>query len=257
MWRQALVLTAVALLTPGALGVASPAAAEEQAAPTPDECDYPADVVDLGRWKLQLPAGEEEDPDEVKPPELSEFRSRPWFVATADCDAVRFRAPVDGVTTGGSGYPRSELREMEGEDEAEWSVDEGVHTMVIDQSITHLPKGKPHVVAGQIHGGDDDLTTFRLEGSKLYITNGDDAHHELVTSDYELGSRFTAKFVASDGEIKAYVDDVLQTTIESDSSSAYFKVGAYTQANCENASPCTEDNYGEVVLHGLTVRHSS
>lgn len=43
--------------------------------------------------------------------------------------------------------------------------------------------------------------------------------------------------------------------MESDASEAYFKTGAYTQANCEKSDPCDESNYGEVVLYELNVEH--
>ncbi len=220
------------------------------------ECAYPADVLDLSDWKVQLPIGAEEDPDEVKQPALATYAVDPWFVATEACDGVRFRSAVNGVTTGGSSYPRSELREMNGSDEAGWSATSGTHTMVIREAITALPADKPHVVAGQIHDGDDDVTVFRLEGTKLYVTKGDTTHHKLVDDDYVLGTPFEAKFVVSGGSIKAYYNGVLQTTISASFPDGYFKAGAYTQANCGNSDPCSDSNYGEVVIHDISVTHS-
>lgn len=222
------------------------------------DCEYPADVLDLTRWKIQLPIGGDEDPDEVKQPALATYAVDPWFTATPECDGVRFRAAVNGVTTSGSNYPRSELREMnaDGSDETGWSATSGTHTMVINQSITAVPQGRPYVVAGQIHDGDDDVSVFRLEGSNLYVTKGDTSRHKLVTSDYVLGTPFEAKFVVSGGSIKAYYNGVLQTTISASFPDGYFKSGAYTQANCGNASPCSSSNYGEVVVHDITVTHS-
>ncbi|WAP60111.1 polysaccharide lyase family 7 protein [Streptomyces sp. S465] len=220
-------------------------------------CDYPAEVLDLTNWYVGLPIGEAEKPTNVKQPELATYANDPWFTATPDCDAVRFRAAVNGVTTSGSSYPRSELREMtdSGRTQASWSSTSGEHTMVIDQAITALPEDKPHVVAGQIHDADDDVSVFRLEGSKLYITDGDDSHHKLVTDDYELGTRFQAKFVVSDKKIRAYYNGVLQTTLSKSFSGGYFKAGAYTQANCDNSAPCDDGNYGEVTIYGLSVTH--
>jgi hypothetical protein len=221
-----------------------------------DTCDYPADVLDLSNWYIGLPVGEDEKPTNVEQPELATFAMDPWFVATPDCDAVQFRAAVNGVTTSGSNYPRSELREMSGDDKASWSSTEGTHTMVIDQAITAQPQGRPYVVAGQIHGGDDDLTVFRLEGKKLYVTKEDDSRYKLVTDNYVLGTRFQAKFVVSDGQTKVYYNNVLQTTITKNFSGAYFKAGAYTQANCDNAPPCSDSNYGEVKIYDLDVTHT-
>jgi hypothetical protein len=221
-------------------------------------CDYPSQVLNLSNWKVTLPTGSGGIPTEIKQPLLSTYATTPWFTVVPQCQAVQFRAPVNGVTTKGSTYPRSELREMKnnGTENASWSSTEGTHTMVITQAITNLPASKPHVVAGQIHDSSDDVSVFRLEGTKLYITNGDVNRHKLVTSSYRLGTRFEAKFVVSDGKIQAYYNGVLQTTISRSFSGAYFKAGAYTQANCSNSSPCDSGNFGQVLIYDLTVTHS-
>ncbi|MFE5812055.1 polysaccharide lyase family 7 protein [Streptomyces sp. NPDC056479] len=221
-------------------------------------CAHPAEVLDLTDWKLTLPTGEDEDPTEITQPELAAFSAAPWFRAEDDCEAVRFRAAVDGVTTSGSGYPRAELREMTdgGADEAEWSATDGTHTLVVKEAFTALPEERPYLVGAQVHGGDDDVTVFRLEGSSLYITDGDDRHHHLVTGDYELGTEFEARFVAEDGEIAAYYNGRPETTISHDGGTNYFKAGAYTQANCDNSTPCDEGNYGEVRISRIDVTHS-
>ncbi|HEY6740682.1 MAG TPA: polysaccharide lyase family 7 protein [Actinopolymorphaceae bacterium] len=253
---QRFVRTAAGLCGVGAMvmmiAVAAPAGADEPA------CRYPADVLDLTSWKVQLPIGEEEDPDEVTQPELATYAVDPWFVASDDCEYVRFRAAVNGVTTGGSNYPRSELREMnaDGSDEAAWSPDEGTHTMVIDQAITDVPHDKPHVVAGQIHDGDDDVSVFRLEGTRLYLTEGDSSDdYVLITDEYALGTRFEARFVVRDGRIEAYYNGELVTTIDADFEGGYFKAGAYTQANCERSDPCSDDNFGQVHVYDLRISH--
>ncbi|MFJ1996771.1 polysaccharide lyase family 7 protein [Streptomyces asiaticus] len=244
--------TTAALALPAQAGI--PARHHTPAA----QCEYPADVLDLTNWKLTLPTGEDEDPTDITQPALATFSAKPWFQVTGNCDAVRFRSAVNGVTTGGSDYPRAELREMtdDGAEEAGWSATEGTHTLVVKEAFTALPKEKPHLVGAQIHGGDDDVTVFRLEGSKLYITDGDDAHHHLVTDDYELGTEFEAKFVARNGKIDAYYNGQRETTISSDGDTNYFKAGAYTQANCGNSDPCDDDNYGEVRISSLKATHS-
>ncbi|MCC8243070.1 chondroitinase-B domain-containing protein [Saccharothrix luteola] len=220
-------------------------------------CTYPAGVLDLANWQLRLPIGADESPTSIHQPQLATYSVDPWFVTTPSCDAVRFRAAVNGVVAGGSSHPSSELREMTGSGttEAAWSSTSGTHTMVVDQAITALPEGKPHVVAGQVHDGSGEVSGFRLEGSDLYITNGDTAHHKLLTSDYVLGTRFQTRFVVGGGQIKAYYNGVLQTTISKSFTGGYFKAGAYTQANCTNSSPCGAGNYGEVQVYGLSVTH--
>jgi hypothetical protein len=257
--RRIIVLASItAAASAGALGFSAQAGTLSPQGAAAAQCEYPADVLDLTNWKMTLPTGEDEDPTEITQPDLATFSDEPWFQVNEDCTAVIFRSAVDGVTTGGSSYPRSELREMtdDGEEEAEWSTTEGTHTMVVNEAFIALPNDKPHLVGAQVHGGDDDVTVFRLEGSSLYITNGDDSNYHLVTDEYELGTEFEASFVAQDGEIEVYYNGELETTIEHDGDTNYFKAGAYTQANCENSDPCDSDNYGEVHISSIEVTHS-
>lgn len=234
--------------------------------PTPTStggtCTYPADVLNLNNWKVTLPIDDPNQsgtqPLEIKQPALDSYRIDPWFKTTSDCRGVQFRNAVNGAHTPNSSYARSELREMtnNGSSNASWSSTSGTHTMVISQAITNLPNDKPHVVAGQIHDSEDDVTVFRLEGSSLYITNGDTTHHKLITSNYVLGTRFEAKFVVSGGQIRAYYNGTLVTTLSKSFSGGYFKAGAYTQANCENSDPCSTSNYGQVIVYSVSVTHA-
>jgi hypothetical protein len=171
---------------------------------------------------------------------------------------VIFRAHTGGATTSGSGYPRSELREMtnNGATNASWSSGSGTHTMEIDQAITHLPDLKRHIVAGQIHDGGDDVIVFRLEGSKLFIDiNGDDG--PTLTGNYVLGTRFKVKFVVSGNQTRCYYNDTLMYTLNQSYSGAYFKAGAYTQSSCTGTPGSSEScsAYGEVVIYNVTVSH--
>jgi hypothetical protein len=222
------------------------------------DAEIPSEVFDLSSWKLTLPVGDDGDPTEIVQPELDGFSDDQLFTVTESGDAVRFRSPVNGVTTENSSYPRSELREMEpgGGDETEWDAGSGTHTMTVRLAFTHLPTDKPEVVGAQIHGGDDDVTALRLEGSNLWLTDGDTTEYHLVTDAYELGTVFEFTYKVSDGEIEMYYNGDLETTLENDGSSNYFKTGAYSQANCDKSSPCSEDNYGEVVIYDLSVSHS-
>jgi hypothetical protein len=183
-----------------------------------------------------------------------------WFNLTGDTAGGRgliFRAPVNGVTTKGSENPRSELREMNSDgSKAAWSSSSGTHTMTVREAFTRLPSGNPRIVGAQIHDAADDVTVFRLEGSNLYVTNGDDPHHKLVTSSYQLGTPFEAKFVVSGDQTRAFYNGQLVTTIAKAYNGAYFKAGAYTQANCGNTSPCSTNNYGETVIYDLRVSHT-
>ncbi|GAA4005279.1 polysaccharide lyase family 7 protein [Allokutzneria multivorans] len=241
-----------AVFSVAALASAAPVAAAEES------CEHPADVLDLKNWKQTLPTGSAGKPKEVKQPALATFSADPWFVPLPDCSGVRFRAAVNGVTTSGSSYPRSELREMTngGKDNASWSSGSGKHVLEVEAAVTRLPNDKPHVVAAQIHDGSDDVSVFRVEGKKVYVTKGDDAHFHLVTSSYELGRKFVARFEVSGGRIKAFFNGTLAVSFEKKFSGAYFKTGAYVQANCSNSSPCDGENFGEVRVFRVGVAHS-
>lgn len=216
--------------------------------------EFPADLLDLTNWKLTLPVetDHEGNPDEIVQPELATFVLDPYFRLTDARDAVVFRAHAGGATTGGSSYPRSELREMNGAENAAWSLDEGTHVMTIRQAITHLPEVKPHVVAGQIHDAEDDVVMIRLEDTNLFVEGGAE---DLGTLDpaYVLGTVFTIRVEASGGEIRIWYDDGAPIVVTRSGDGMYFKAGCYTQSNTERGDDPAA--YGEVVIYDLTVEH--
>ncbi len=227
--------------------------------PSPMPRLFPAQALNLTNWKLTLPIGSSEQPTEVLQPELATYKINPWFVALAN--GVRFLAPVNGVTTSGSNYPRSELREMKnnGTQNASWSSTTGTHTMFLDEAITAVPTTKKHVVVGQIHDASDDIIVIRLEYPTLYINVNGKNVYPLDTS-YTLEKRFTIKFVVNGGQTKVYYNRNFAPafTLGKSYSGAYFKAGAYTQSNCSKEgsySLCNDNNYGEVVIYQVTVTH--
>lgn len=226
--------------------------------PTSTRLLYPSQILNLTNWKLTLPIGTSESPAEIRQPELATYKIDPWFVVFTN--GVRFRAAVNGVTTSGSNYPRSELREMKnsGIANASWSSDLGTHTMVLSEAITQVPKTKQHVVASQIHDSSDDIIVIRLEYPNLYINVNGENVYSLDTS-YTLGKRFSIKFVVNGGQTKVYYNSSSTPafTLNKSYSGAYFKAGAYAQSNCskEGALLCSDSNYGEVVIYQLAVTH--
>ncbi len=216
--------------------------------------------LNMTNWKLQLPVGGEEKPTEVLNPKPGEGVAGRWFNLARDSAGGRgliFRAPVNGVTTKGSKNPRSELREMNSDgSKAAWSSSSGTHTMSVREAFTRLPTGNPRIVGAQIHDVADDIMVFRLEGTKLWVTNGDNPHYKLADANYKLGTPFEAKFVVSGDQTRAFYNGQEVTSIRKAYNGAYFKAGAYTQANCSNTSPCATDNYGETVIYDLDVTHT-
>ncbi|MDO8498934.1 MAG: polysaccharide lyase family 7 protein [bacterium] len=226
--------------------------------PAPQKEASSVQTINLLNWKLTLPIGSSGHPTEIKQPTLSSYIMDPWFLPSGG--GLRFRAPVNGVTTSGSKYPRSELREMTGggAENASWSSTTGTHTMFLDEAITAVPQTKKHVVAGQIHDADDDVVVIRLEYPNLYVNvNGSNVF--TIDSNYTLGKRFNVKFEVGSGKTKVYYNGGSSSVyiLDKSYSGAYFKTGAYTQSNCskEGSSLCSDGNFGEVVVYQAAVTH--
>jgi hypothetical protein len=226
--------------------------------PPPPPPARPAQVLDLRPWKLTLPVGRQGHPLEVLQPTLSAVGNSAFFRLQPD-RGVRFRAPVGGVTTENSKYPRTELREMtpDGRRKAAWSSTAGRHVMTISQAISATPRAKPHVVAGQIHDAEDDIIMIRLEGRRLFVeSDGDDVG--LLDPDYRLGTTFTVSIVASPAGIRVTYKTPRRGSSVVDMRKAghgwYFKAGCYPQSNPDRGDH--PSNYGEVVIYALTIRHS-
>jgi hypothetical protein len=243
---------------------ANEAPSEKAAAPAPEN-PIPGDVLDLTNWKLTLPVGDEPDEaDEVEQPALAGFQLAPFFRVDPTGKGVAFRAHVSGATTSGSGYPRSELREMTdgGSDEASWSNESGVHVMTLSAAITATPKEKPEVSLAQIHGEDDVVAMVRLERDRLFVERDGEDVGELDDA-YKLGTQFTLKLRATPAGIRVTYNGSKVVEYDEVGDDNFFKAGCYTQASNKPQDDDREDQkydkpdaYGEVVIYALDVRHS-
>ncbi|MFC5284396.1 polysaccharide lyase family 7 protein [Pedobacter alpinus] len=228
---------------------------------TAQQTKYPSQVLNLTNWKLNTPVDTQKpgNVNSYQQQELTTFSDPNWFHLNQKKDGVVFKANAGGVTTSGSGYPRSELREMtaNGTKNASWGSSSGVHSLFIEQAITHLPDVKPHIVVGQIHDANDDVIVFRLERKKLFIDlNGDDG--PTLDNNYTLGRKFTVMFKVHDNKVDCYYNDALVYTYNTTFSGAYFKAGAYVQSSCKGKKKVTNescDAYGEMEIYKLWVKH--
>lgn len=254
MRRRHLVALAVAVAATVGGGLAVPSTM-----PVADAAGCtPAQALDLKNWKLQTPRGAAGGGIvEIKQPQLAGYTEPPHFVSQG-CSGIAFRAPVNGAHTSGSRFARTELREMTngGRTNAAWSSTVGTHTFTETIAFTELPKGKPDVVGAQIHNAAEDISLLKVRGSKLFVTDAGRRFEKLVDANYQLGTKINMKWVVSGGVTKAYVNGVLQLSFARNYSGAYFKAGAYPQADCRTAKPCDESNYGATVITKLVVSHS-
>lgn len=233
--------------------------------PSAQPARVPGDVLDLTNWKLTLPVGDEPDEaDEVEQPILDRFELPPFFRVDSTGKGVAFRANVGGATTSGSGYPRSELREMTdgGSDDASWSNKTGVHVMTLTAAITATPKEKPEVSVAQIHGEDDVVAMVRLEKHRMFVERDGEDVGEL-DENYKLGTRFTLELRATPAGIRITYNGSKVVAYDEVGDDNFFKVGCYTQASDKPQEDDSDDQkydrpdaYGEVVIYALNVRHT-
>lgn len=243
-----------------AIGCAAPAPNTSSAPPsaadpavTPDPAHrYPGDVVDLRDWYLTLPTGTPEDPDTVHQPALATY-SGPYFRLDDARTGVVFTANAGGATTKGSGYPRSELREMAGSEKAAWSNRSGTHTLTVRGAVTVLPPVKPEVVVAQIHDAEDDVVLVRVEKDRLLV-EWDNGDREVVLDPaYRLGTAYELRIVAANGRVEIFHDGVRKAEIPKVGSGWYFKAGSYLQSNVERGD--APDAVGAVVVDAVQVEH--
>lgn len=235
--------------TPDARQTPEPVPGTRQAGGAPGS---PGSVLDLRNWYLTLPTGPKGDPDTVQPGELTGYSS-PYMRLNGQGDGVVFTAHAGGATTENSQYPRSELREMDGNAKASWDGNSGRHVMEIRQAVTKLPAQKPEVAVGQIHGTSDDLMQIHLSGSKLTVKYDDGSKKVPLDDNYQLGRVFTVRIESSAGRVKVWYDGVLKADLPISSSTSYFKAGNYLQTNTSKGDAA--DATAEVVIYALTVTH--
>ena len=248
-WALGLVLTAAIASGLAACAVV-PRAAPNAATKRPPI--FPSEVLTLQRFKLTLPIGEPLKPREIKQPALASYQDAEFFFLDSTKTGVVFTAPCGGVTTQGSNYPRSELREMTADyQRAAWSADDGRHVMTLRQAVTHLPAVRPQVIAGQIHDTASDMMAIRLDGKKLFIDHAGGPHGPTLTDDYHLGDVFTVEIVVENGHVKTSYNGRLVDDYPTQATGCYFKAGCYTQSNVSRGDQ--PDAYAQVVIYDLAI----
>jgi poly(beta-D-mannuronate) lyase len=226
--------------------------------PTPEPEPEKKLDIDLKQWKLTLPTGKPEKPTEILNPELQTYEDVNFDKGgpSDGFQGIRFIAPVGGVTTSGSGYPRCELREMNHGQLAQWDIDGGmVHTMTWTGYVVETPVAKPQVVIGQIHDAADDVIMIRFTGtpaSTLDIMLQGKTHTQIP---WKLNQYYTLSIQCIGREIKVTLDgkQVFNWIRTRPLRGCYFKVGAYTQSNSfKGDKPAAR---GVVVVEKVEVTH--
>jgi Ca2+-binding RTX toxin-like protein len=232
----------------------------------------PSGNFDLSDWKLTLPVdsngGISGTALEVK--NLSNYQNSKYFYTAGD-GAMTFVASVDGATTSGSSYARSELREMNGSSVAAWNLQTGGFmsaTLEVDAAPNRSGVGGK-IVIGQIHGKNDELVRLYWENGKLYFANDQAGSNNTEQKFYFVNASGQQPDVSLDERFSYTINakgDNLEVTIFADgqiyksvskinsvwqSDSLYFKAGAYLGANETNGS-----GYGQTSFYALNFNHN-
>jgi Alginate lyase/RTX calcium-binding nonapeptide repeat (4 copies) len=232
----------------------------------------PSGNFDLSNWKITLPvdASGSTSGTAVEVKSLSGYQNSKYFYTGSD-GAMTFYAPVEGATTSGSNYARSELREMNGSSTAAWKLSTGgTMSATLEVDAAPMRTGEGHkLVIGQIHGQNDELVRLYWQDNKLHFNNdlsgSDNKEHSFTFAaddgsqpDVSLHEKFsyTISVKNHDLNVDIYADGKVyhsHTTVNAvwDNDTFYFKAGAYLGANETNGS-----GYGQTAFYGLAFNHN-
>ena len=213
----------------------------------------PSGNFDLTNWKIGLPidtnGGYSGTATEVK--NLLGYEHPTYFYTGPD-GAMVFAAPVEGATTSGSNYARSELREMNGTARAAWNLQQGgfmTATLEIDRAPIKFSGVAGRIVVGQIHGVDNELVRLYWENGQIYFVNGQAGATNVATTFYltnASGERpnvsinesfsYTIQAKGDDLLVRVVADGQIYTSLSRindicDTDAFYLKAGTYLGVN--------------------------
>lgn len=216
---------------------------------------YPADVLDLSKWKITLPISLNSNSNkatEIKQLQLKTYRNSEYFRLNAAKNGVLLKAIAGGARTStNTAYARSELREMQGDgtESAAWNCKNTDHGMYLEQTLLHTTTNKPEATIAQIHDSKNDLVMVKYFGpsfangstdiGKLEARFNNDTTKKLLDSTYKIGDPMTIDIaVRSGGNVTVNYKNLRSGVTSSTGTvkmtgiigSCYFKAGIYIQA---------------------------
>lgn len=191
---------------------------------------------------------------------------------------MTFVAPVNGATTSGTDYARSELREMAGGKLAAWTVGQG-GSMQVEMAVETVPQKSTgadgRIVIGQIHGKSAELARLYYENGKVYFVDdhGGKNNHSATfnlhdasghTTHIGLGERFDYDITVKDAvlTVEAFVGGTKYSASEPvksvwDSDKLYFKAGVYDGVGAPGSGAGTiGTGVGSTEVYNISVSHS-
>lgn len=212
----------------------------------------PSSILDLSHWKLTLPIdaarGITGEAAEVASEQLASGYMSGYF-CTDPSGGVRFWAPVNGATTDGSDYPRSELRQMldPDDDNVNWTPADMLAKLSATLTVSSVPSATQKVVVGQVHGFQTNAyIKLRYQydsashtGSLAALVNEDPASTSSTNfgsiDGLPFGQPFTYSIVVRQRVFTIRVNDQVLTSFHVHygwlHEPMYFKAGSYDQAS--------------------------
>jgi Ca2+-binding RTX toxin-like protein len=232
----------------------------------------PSGNFNLTRWKIGLPI----DVNGAYVGTATEVKhligyQHPTYFYTGPDGAMTFAAPVEGSTTSGSNYARSELLEMNGTARAAWNLEQGgfmTATLEIDRAPIKFSGVAGRIVIGQIHGLDNELVRLYWENGRIYFVNGLAGATNVSTTfnltnangqqpNVSLDEQFSYTIHAKNNDLLVSVEADGQTYTSVtrindiwDTDVFYFKAGAYLGVNETQGT-----GWGQTSFYGLSVNH--
>jgi Ca2+-binding RTX toxin-like protein len=184
---------------------------------------------------------------------------------------MTFAAPVEGATTSGSNYARSELLEMNGTARAAWDLEQGgfmTASLEIDRAPIKFSGVAGRIVIGQIHGLDNELVRLYWENGRIYFVNGQAGATNVATTfnltnangqqpNVSLDEQFSYTIHAKNNDLLVSVEADGQTYRSVtrindiwDTDVFYFKAGAYLGVNETQGT-----GWGQTSFYELSVNH--
>jgi Alginate lyase/Immunoglobulin I-set domain len=222
----------------------------------------PGKNFDLSHWHLTLP---DSGASTITPSSLNNgYSNATWFYTGAD-GAMTFYAPVNGGTTSGSEWPRTELRERinPSTTTANWTW-RGAHILEAECRVLQQPS-TGELWFGQIHGYLDNVPALFL----LHYSNGV-VRAQFRTNPVVAGTVFLPltnvalnepvryRIEFAEGLLTASVNGAMQriNVVASDAGwtnqNFYFKAGSYCR---DNVGPATEG--ARVSFYSLQATHQT
>jgi hypothetical protein len=231
---------------------------------------FAQDPIDLSHWNLTLPIGKADDPDVIPTAQLvAGYRSQ-YFYREKDGGQI-FWCPVTGVTTKGTHYPRTELRETSTNGKLRnWHLTDGTAELKAETAVLQVP-GTGRLTIGQIHDDAHEIKSqpllkllyeySRATGTGTLVAQirstpeaANDTNH-IVLRGLKLGERLTYRIeLRPDGTLKIDINGSEAYSEKIDESwnaqELYFKAGSYLEDN-----QGTPKDGGRVEFYALKIKH--